>query len=235
MYIRNGVWLEMASWFPFGIFSESSSELYLLEQALQNPKTCAPLNEWMDGKLDKMSLDWNGKLDKSDVKLDKLAVDQNVKLDKLAVDWNGKMDKSDVKLDKLAVDWNGKLDKMAVDWNGKLDRMAADWNGKLDKTDSKMDNGFKATDAKFEKLEAKLDARFEKMEARLDDKRFELVEFLKERNHALESQVSDQTTQIREMSGVVGAIRFLETHNAELKARVEMLEQLLFKNRVSDA
>jgi hypothetical protein len=214
----------MASWFPFGIFSESSSELYLLEQALQNPKTCAPLNEWMDGKLDKMSLDWNGKLDKSDVKLDKLAVDQNVKLDKLAVDWNGKLDKSDVKLDKMAVDWNGKLDKMAMDWNGKLD-----------KTDSKMENGFKATDAKFEKLEAKLDARFEKMEARLDDKRFELVELLKERNHALESQVNDQTAQIREMSGVVGAIRFLEIHNAELKARVEMLEQLVFKGRTPEA
>ena len=43
----------------------------------------------------------------------------------------------------------------------------------------------------------------------------------------LEDVINTQHTQLREMSGVQAVNQFLEAHNAELRKRVDQLEQLL--------
>jgi hypothetical protein len=60
------------------------------------------------------------------------------------------------------------------------------------------------------------------------------IDVLKQTNQAadariakLESMTEAQNAQLREMIGVRAVNQFLETHNAELRKRVDQLEQLL--------
>lgn len=87
-----------------------SDVLEIFEQALQNPKTCAPLNEWLDKRLDE-------------------------KLGALDAKWNDRFEKMDAKwedrLQKLDAKWEDRFQKMEAKFNDRLDKMEAKWESKL--------------------------------------------------------------------------------------------------------
>jgi hypothetical protein len=107
----------------------------------------------------------------------------------------------------------------------------------------------RASAALNEWLDAKLDAKFrlfdEKLEARFaqirDCEKSALLDMSKSANELqakkianLEVVISEQSVRLQEMQGVVAVNKYLETHNAELKRKVEQLERVFFKG-VSDA
>jgi hypothetical protein len=78
---------------------------------------------------------------------------------------------------------------------------------------------------------AKLDARVEKMDSKFDGKA-EIVALLKETRQTLEERVrvleaknEEQNVQLLELSGLENVNKFLVGHNAELKSRIQQLEQ----------
>ena len=83
----------MYYWFPF---HASPADARVLEQALQNPKTSAGLNEWMDARLDVKLKQVNDTMDdrfaQTDAKMDARFEQMDAKMD-------GKFEQMNIKLD----------------------------------------------------------------------------------------------------------------------------------------
>ena len=207
----------LLSWLPLRP-SLDSSEMYLFEQALQNPKTCVPLNEWMDAKLD-------GRFKQMDAKIDS-------KLEK----FEGRVDARFQKIETMMDQKFGMLDFLK-ETNQVADAKVVRLEAVIDAQNVQLrDMGEvdvlrklnQAADAKIAKLESVIDAQNTQLRGMED------VEVLRQTNQALgvkisklEDVINTQHAQLREMSGVQAVNQFLEAHNAELRKRVDQLEQLL--------
>ena len=92
VYERHTCFCYMYYWFPF----HASPDSRVLEQALQNPKTSAGLNEWMDARLDVKLKQVNDTMDdrfaQTDAKMDARFEQMDAKMD-------GKFEQINVKLD----------------------------------------------------------------------------------------------------------------------------------------
>ena len=93
-------------------------------------------------------------------KIDKL----DVKVERINGDLSGKIDKLDVKVDRVKEDLSGKIDKLDV----KVDRINGDLSGKIDKLDAKVERINGDLSGKIDKLDVKVDRVNDNLGAKID-------------------------------------------------------------------